>query len=705
MTGSQVGELDVHRPAFPGDMRPPSFTLRDFLIAAFFHRRVVVLGALLPILVGIGASVLTKTEYTASSLLLVMVNREVATQNVTDTGPAVLSIEGLKQVESEVQIIDSADVIHTTIEQVGLERLFPPSRFSFLAELMGGDISTMDRAIERFRKNTRTTVLSGSNIIQVSVTNPNRDVAIKATDELVKAYLEYRRKVFDNPTASILMVEVERFKSDLTRTDDDIEALKKKAGIIEFSQDAVLAANQVDSVLQRRRQVAERKAAVSAQLATAEEEMKALPETVFDFTQKSDASGNDDDRNILTRLLVERDRLATQFAPGSPPLREIDRKIETVRQVMAGPEPRLYSTNRDVRNPAISYMNNMVLSLRVELDSLSRQEDELARQETSAEERLATLRSAETRLVELNRQRETLSEGYREYLRRAVAAKVEETASKVRASNVRVVEPAGAAVTGRSMALPFLAAGLFGGVLFGAAAGAIASALRTGFIQPSEPERLLGLPCLAEFGDGPNALETVRAEQAVGSLATLLLDSELDGRPLRALHFLAQEPHPDIPAFCRRLAEEFATQRGMRTLLVNLNSPSRDTRSDTPAEAKGGLAISSTIVPLLWSADDSDRSPFLSVRLPMTEGRRMMKELEDQFDAIIICSSAQAASSVKHRLNRLVDANILLIRAEETRKPAAMRLRSDVMESGGILMGFVFMGRKYYLPNWIYRIF
>ncbi len=704
MISGHAGELENKAPTSWAEGRSAAFTMRDFWTAAFFHRRVVLLAALLPILVGIFACLVTKTEYTASSLLLVMVNREVATQNVTDSGPSVLSIEGLKQVESEVQIIESADVIRDAIAQIGLERLFPPGRLSFLRDLVPSGISPMDRAVERFRKNMRTTVLSGSNIVQVSVSNPNRDLAIEATDELVKAYLAYRRKIFENPTANILMVEVERFKRDLTATDNEIESLKRKAGVIDFAQDAVLAANQVDGIVQRQRQVAERKVAVAAQLEKAEQEMQALPETVFDFAQKSNASGNDDDRNILTRLLVERDRLLSQFTPSSPQVREVEQKIDTVRKTMGAPDPRLYATNRDVRNPAISYMNNMVLSLRVELDALSRQEAELNEQKQQAQGRVATLQGVETRLTELNRQRETLSEGYREYLRRAVAANVEETASKVRASNVRVVEAAGAAVTSRSMALPFLAAGVFGGLLFGAAAGAIASALRTGFITPMEVERLLGLPTLAEFADGRAPFQTVAAETAIGGLATLLLDSELDGRPLRAFHFLSQERHPDVPVFCQRLAEEFAIQRGLRTLLIDLSEPAGAHRADDGVEARGGLTIARTPVPLLWSVADSERSPLLSVRLPMVEGQRMMKELEDQFDAIIISSSASVASSVKHRLNRLVDANILIVRAEETRKAAALRLRADVLESGGVLMGFVFMGRKYYVPGWIYRI-
>ncbi|MEP9377268.1 lipopolysaccharide biosynthesis protein [Aquabacter sp. CN5-332] len=689
-----------------GENRPTAFTIRDFLIATFFHVRVVMLAALLPILIGLAAAMTTKTEYTSSGLLMVLVNREVSnSQNITDSGPAVLSIEGLKTVESEVQIIESADVIRTTIEEIGLERLFPPSRLSAITDMLrfGPPVNAMDKAIERFRKNLRTAVQAGSNIILVSFSNADRALSIEVTDTLIKTYLERRRKIFDNPTSAILSVEVERFKRDLRTVDLEIQALKDKSEVIDFTQDAILAANQVDSIIQRRRQVAERHAAVGAQLIEAEKQMQALPQSVFDFTEKSDATANDDTRNTLTRLLVERDRIALQYQPNSPQMREVERKIATVRQTLSEPDQRLASTNRNVRNPSISYVNNIILSLRVEVDALARQTDELDQQQRVAEERLNVLRNTETRLVELNRQRDSLSDGYREYLRRAVAATIEETAAKVRASNVRVVQDAGAAVTSRSMALPFLAAGIFGGLLFGAAAGALASAVRTVFIQPGEGERALNLPCLADFADAPNPFASPAAEQAISGLATLLLDTELDGKPLRTIHFIAPEREDDTATLCARLAEEMSNQRGRRTLLVDLCSVTPSPLEPADAEVKGGLMMAPTPVPVLWSVTDSAKSPLLSVRLSLADSRRMMEELEGMFDSIIVCSTPQDVTPVFQRLNLLMDANILVIRAENTRSLSALRLRSNIIKNGGFIIGFVFTGRKYYLPGWIYR--
>lgn len=681
-----------------------AFTLRDFLIVAFYHIRVVLLAAVLPLAIALGAAAVSRTEYTASSLLLVIVSREVSSaQNVTDSGPAVLSIEGLKQVESEVQIIESADVARATVEQIGVDRLFPPGRLAALTRLFSSDQDLMDKAVERFQATVRAAVQSGSNIIRVSVTNPDREVAVEAADALVKNYLAARRRLFENPTAKILQLEVARFQKDLTAVDREIEQLKAKAGIIDFSQDAILASNQVDSILQRRRQVAEREVAVGAQLGEAERQLAALPESVFDFTEKTDALPGDEDGNTLTKLMLERDRVASQYAPGSPFIRELDKQIATVRARIKSRADRRYFTDRAVRNPQVNYLQNMILSLKVEQDALARQKGELVDQQRVAEERLTLLRGAETPLIELNRKRDSLSEGFREYERRAVAAGLEEAAAQSRQSAVRVVQSAGSSVTKRSLVLPLIGGGLFAALLFGGAAGAIASTLRTSFIMPGEAERTLGLPALAVLDDGAEAADG-GADEAIGSCATLLLDTRIDDQPLRIMHFLAPEADESLPWFTHRLAEECAGRRQLKTLLVDLSSTAPAPLAAGASEVRGGIAVAGTPVPLLWvSAPDAARSPLLDIRLPIAEAELLMAELRVAFDCIIISSDLPGASLVTQRFCQLADGNILAVQAERTRKPAALRLRDSVVESGGLLIGLLFLGRRYYLPHWLYR--
>ena len=402
--------------AIGGAVREPwnqgqPFTLRDVLIAGFYHRRIIIFFALLPLLVGGIAVVETKTNYTASDLLMVLVNREFSgIQNVTDSGPAVLSIEGLKSVESEIQIIESAETIRTTITTIGLERIFPDtSVIEQIRSLFSRGDNPMDDAIARFRRNLSSSVQSGSNVIRVSFSNPDRAVAIEVMNELIRAYLDRRRVLFQNPTSGILAEEVRRLNDQLLNLDREIEAVKVAADMIDFAQDSVLAANQVDTIIQRRRQVEERVAGVAGQLTEAEKQKTALTETVFDFYQQSDAVANDDDRNLLTRLQTDRNRLTSLYPATSPAVREVDKKIATVREAMQSPDQKVSWTKREVRNPAVSFVANMILSLSVEQDSLKQQIAELDAQQEVAQKRLAVVRGAEAKLIELNRQRDVLT--------------------------------------------------------------------------------------------------------------------------------------------------------------------------------------------------------------------------------------------------------------------------------------------------------
>ncbi|BBK29641.1 uncharacterized protein involved in exopolysaccharide biosynthesis [Stella humosa] len=691
-------------------LRKEAFTLRDLLIVAFYHRRLIIFAALLPMLVAAGAALFfIKTQYTADGLMMVLVNREVSgNQSVADTGPAVLSIEGLKSVHSELEIIGSAGVIRSTIEKVGLEKLYPEiitGRFEGLLPPVEPELR-MDRAMELFRRDLRANVESDSNVVRISYRHPDRELAIKTVDTVIGFYRAHRRNIFDNPRAPFLTSEVVRFKQQLEATDADIQKLKADYNVIEIEQDRVLAANQVDNVVQRHRQVSERQAAITAQLEEAERQMAGVPKQVFDFRQRSDATANDDDRNVLTRLQLERDRLALQYAPTYPALAEIEQKIDTVRKAMRNKgDQKTFYTDREVRNPAASFLANMILSLKVERDALQNQLVELDRQRITAEKRLAELRVADGQLVEMHRRRDVLDDSYRQYVKRAEAAKIEEDAAQVRSSNVRLIQQGDAPITGLDLRLPLLVAGVSGGLLLGAAAGAFGAWLRRTFIMPTEAERSLELPVLAEFGGAGTRFDRPDQRQALAHFASIMLDTAIDGRYLRVFQLASVGDDERKRPLARALAEEFATGRQLRTLLIDFGG-ARD-RALIPATAPGtrdeAMPVATSDVPQLWLAADGPHSTLGNLRAPLVDARRQIDQLRREYDVIVISGPAQGFSPITQRVASIVDANVLVVRGEVTRSPAAIRLRDMILEAGGGVLGTVFTGRKYYIPRWVYR--
>ncbi len=686
-----------------------TYTLRDLLIMAFYHRRVIVLAALLVLALGAGAALFTRTQFTADSRLLVLVNREhTGGQDLTSV-PGILSIDGLRSVEAEVEIIESREVVERVLETLGPETLFPSVARPRLLGLLPPHAAEdrLEKAVEMFRSRLHADAQSGSNVIHVSLQLPDREQAAEALNMLVSAYLERRKAIFDNPRSSFLASERARLADQLHGIEDQIQQIKTDSKVVDLAQEILLAANQVDSIVQRRRQVSERRVGIQAEVESARRRLAALPEKVFDFREQSNQSNNDEDRNVLLKLQIERDRMASQYAPDFPGLQDLDRKIDTVRRAMRGRDKPNFTTSREVRNPALAFLNNHLLTLEIEQDSLGNQLDELERQHDVAVQKVDAMRTAEAQLRDLERTRGLIETIYRDYTLRAEAARIEEEAAKVRASNVRVVQWATPPVSGQNSAPSFLIAALIGALLAGGAAGVAATWVRQVYIVPGEAERGLRLPALASFAESVDGFDGREAHQELIQFASLLLDFEVDGRPLDVIQFVAATESRDEAALAEAVAQEFALGHQLRTLVVNLCGGGHVSLG--PAEhlsgqpvVEGSVPVASTMLPHLWVSVDAHSSPFGSPRTPLAQTQKFLDELRARFDKVVVIAPPPTNSHVSRRVAALVDANVIVLRAEQTRAPAAQRLRDVVLAGGGDLLGFVLTGRRFHIPKAIY---
>lgn len=747
--GRQRAERGLSTVAAVGGGAASSLTPRDLLILAFYHKRIILFAALLPLITGLVAAVYSSTEYTADNLILMLVNTEQAGVQEMGDLPSVLSIDGLKLVDSEIKILESRQTIEHALAGIDIAELYPEvvnegwrSLFPWLSTE-----NAVERATEKFRRDLRVVQEDSSNIVRVSFTHNNPELAALAVNRLADAYLDRRRTIFENPRSPFLATERSRFNDQLRGIESRIQTLKSEYDIIDMAQEIMLSVNQVDTIVQRRRQTQERRAALTAEVVSARTRLDALPERVFDYHETSNQSNNDDDRNVLLKLEMELDRMVPLYTPDYPPLRELERKIATVRQSMKRGDKPVYTAEREIRNPTIGFLTNHLLTLEIEQDALDRQIEELDRQHVEATTKLERLRGGETELRDLERTRSVLEQIYRDYAQRTEVARAEEESSKVRASNVRVVQDAVAPVSGQSMRLSFLLAGLIGGIMAGAGAGVVATWMRQVYILPSEIERSLGIPALASFSDGAGDLSGAGAQRELIHLAAQLLDTTVDGQPLSVIQFVCANESNGEVAVARALAIEFAQGRGLRTLLINLLDDDRSIQLLTPpadstvgtapaqgpagagegdgstvvltreslaaerlkdapldvASGTGGLIIRTTGIPGLSVSEAAVRSPLANLRTAVSQSRELIQELRGQFEMVVVLSPTVSVNHLARRMAPMVDVNILLARAEHTRAPVVARLRDTVLQSGGDLLGLVLTDRQFHIPQVIYR--
>lgn len=79
-------------------------------------------------------------------------------------------------------------------------------------------------------------------------------------------------------------------------------------------------------------------------------------------------------------------------------------------------------------------------------------------------------------------------------------------------------------------------------------------------------------------------------------------------------------------------------------------------------------------------------------------------KLRERFDLILIDSSSDANISESISISPHVDGVILVIEAEKTRRKIVEKLKKQIIANGGTIIGIVLNKRRYYIPEFLYKM-
>lgn len=667
---------------------------------------------LVPLLIGLAAAMMTSRVYLAQGQLIVLEPSDAGSASASGLS-AFSSRAQAPPMESEMEILGSRGVLSDAIEQIGADQFYPASRIDqFIGRISDNlrarfssspDQTTpagpdFDEVLDRLTSEVRISNPQDSNIILVSFSHPDRQLAAEVVDAIMQAYLSRRQPIVSESRYAFIAAEVDRYSQTLADIEDQIQEIEAENNVLDLSRQIVLAVNQVDEVEQRIREATARREALSGELTTTRNRLEEIPERIFDFSESTDRGPNEDARARLIALQVERSTLSDRYNERFPRLQEIDREIETIRSSMASGQS-VERAEREVRNPNLGFLENRLLTLQIDRESIDSQLDELERQRTSALNRLEDLRSVDRRLASLERSHEVNREAYLEYALRGEAARVDEDAMRQSASNVRVVDEASASPRSSSGAVSFAAAGVFGGIVLAFVAGLGAAWNRQVFVTPNEAEQAMSMPILATFNRDDETFRAPGSEADIVHLAAQLSDfrSPEDGRHLRSFQFISVDDASIDRRLVRSIARALSKHHHLRVLVLDLNSSFPDSQEAV------GLEVDPESPDGIWVMRGAALQPANESSARFAEYQSVIGQLRDVFDIVLVDTPTRGQRQMAQRAAKTVDANILVVRAEESRRPTALRLRDDVLGAGGDICGAVFTGRILHLPDAIYR--
>ena len=467
------------------------YALEDYPRLLWRERGLMVVVFLVILALGLGFALTLKTVYPAQSSLLVRLGPEYVYQpRVGDAARGAIP-EADQVIQSEVEILSSAQVREHVIGRVGLARLFPKLGAQYAAAAPAEKRALEGKAVTAMGKALKIATTPGAPVVRLTYANPDPQVAALALNTLVDAYLDYRRTIFLDPTAP-LEDQRKAFETRLAEADEAYESFLGSNNIGDFEAEKA-SLSQLQASLEQQKLAAdagleERRARMTA-LAT--QAAQVAPEV--GLYRDIDHAAQDK----LTELKLQRANLLGRYRPDAEPVRDVDAQIAVLEQAIAAGAVQGDGIRRVGVNPVYQTVQADQIQLAGEIAALQTSSQTLAEQIAQVTERQLRLAKLEPQYQDLARNRDVLSTNVRDFTAKAQASQAAGAIARQSNDNISIVERAVAPTEGTSLKKPVAVLSLLLAAFTALCAGLLRVMTRGGPPSPAAASRMIGLPVLA----------------------------------------------------------------------------------------------------------------------------------------------------------------------------------------------------------------
>lgn len=238
------------------------FTLRDVL-HIIFKRKFVILVFFIAVLAGGFAGLkLTAPTYAATAKLMLKIGREdiyVPVVSGTTMNTPLWPVAREEQLNSEIQIITSGDLVQALVEKMTPQGLYPSMFVTHpwytpkgLVQRVIGLYTAIDayfaplsanptpeqRAIKRLsRKDLVVKGTGDSHVFEVTVYSKIPDVAAQTTNTLVDLYMDARGRIHANAEGGIFQTELRDMEARLSKAQEDLRLFREQNNLVDVDQE------------------------------------------------------------------------------------------------------------------------------------------------------------------------------------------------------------------------------------------------------------------------------------------------------------------------------------------------------------------------------------------------------------------------------------------------------------------------------------
>jgi uncharacterized protein involved in exopolysaccharide biosynthesis len=477
-----------------------SFSSRDLIAIGFRHKRPILVTFFAILLGAVLAAVILPAEYQASTKFLIQHQR--ADPIVSPQQEAgVIRMDVLEEeLNSEVELLQSGDVLRQTVLASGLHQR--RSLLSYLG-VKQSEETRVAKAVGRLRKELQIGVVRKSNLISVTYTSADPQLAVRVLQALDEAYLQKTLAVHHPPGQfQFFDQETESYKKNLADAETQLKSFSEQDGGVspQLARDITLQKlSEFTATLQQ----------TYADIATTERRIDALEKQSGTIPQRlttqlrevDDAQVLQGLKSTLMSLELKRTELLTKYQPTYPLVQEVDKQIAETRASIATEESKPVRDETTDRNPTYAWVNEELAKAKADDSGLQARAAAMQAIVSKYQGKAHELEQKGIQQQELLRQVKTDEENYLLYQHKREEARMTDALDRTRIVNVAIAE---------QPTLPSLPSNspwtvMFMGVLLAASVSAgmafTLEHLDSSFRTPSEVASELNIPVLAAVPD------------------------------------------------------------------------------------------------------------------------------------------------------------------------------------------------------------
>ena len=470
----------------------------DFAAMLWAERALVLgLGAVICAL-GLVAALMAPKAYTARSELLVRMGQEYVYQPTAGGAGAGATPDMPTIVNAEMRLIGSGAVVRAAIADVGLATLYPE-----IAGAPGSAARKIAAAERAFAEHLTVETAPQTPAIGLSFEHRNPEVAARALNALVAAYLEHRRTVLVGGEYDALAEESTDLSSRAAQASTALASFLTEHRIGDFESELAALAARAGDIETQLLDAQARQHEAEARAGALRARYQAEPEEIQLYSE-SDA------RTALVQAQMEREALLSRYQSDALPVREVDRRIAQLEQFLAGGDPP--GVTRRGQNPVRQDVASQLYAMEAEARAQRGRAAALTQQRAEVRERLRAMQALEPRFRQLQRERSILETNAANFATRAEDARTRSQLLGRATDNITPVEQASVPTQGKSLRWPIMIVTVLIAAIVAVGAGLSRALMRRSFPTPSSASRALETPVLAVLPRAAKAKPLKRAK-------------------------------------------------------------------------------------------------------------------------------------------------------------------------------------------------